>query len=178
MHPARVERAVVIAVGAAATAEQIALCSLQVRAIRADPALRRAATTTSSRAARRRAWPWPEASAQISYRTEAELGARFGREPQGEEQPLKGGRYAVESYLEHHGEKLVRRFDANSYVVLSEAMNHHDVGPGPGRRGFRPGRRAGRDDGHRHRRRTGSTASTSQGSWRAPAARAARRQPW
>ena len=36
--PDRVDRAVVLAVGAAATAEQIALCSLQVRAIRADPA--------------------------------------------------------------------------------------------------------------------------------------------
>ena len=42
------------------------------------------------------------------------------------------GRYAVESYLEHHGERLVRRFDANTYVVLSDAMNHHDVGRGRG----------------------------------------------
>ena len=34
----------------------------------------------------------------------------------------------MQSYLEYHGDKLVRRFDANSYLVLSEAMNHHDVG--------------------------------------------------
>jgi homoserine O-acetyltransferase len=34
----------------------------------------------------------------------------------------------VESYLEYHGDKLARRFDPNSYIVLSEAMNHHDVG--------------------------------------------------
>jgi homoserine O-acetyltransferase len=34
--------------------------------------------------------------------------------------------------LEHHGEKLVRRFDPNSYLVLSEAMNSHDVGRGRG----------------------------------------------
>jgi len=45
---------------------------------------------------------------------------------------LAGGRYAVESYLEYHGERLVRRFDANTYIVLSEAMNHHDVGRGRG----------------------------------------------
>ena len=45
---------------------------------------------------------------------------------------LEGGQYAIESYLGYHGEKLARRFDANSYVVLSEAMNHHDVGRGRG----------------------------------------------
>ena len=38
----------------------------------------------------------------------------------------------MESYLEHHGDKLAKRFDANSYIVLSEAMNHHDVGRGRG----------------------------------------------
>src|SRR5262249_2367469 len=48
------------------------------------------------------------------------------------EEPFAGGRYAVESYLEYHGEKLAQRFDANSYCVLSEAMNHHDIGRGRG----------------------------------------------
>ncbi len=68
----------------------------------------------------------------FSYRTGAEFEQRFGREPQGEEDPLKGGRYAIESYLQYHGEKLAKRFDPNSYVTLSEAMNHHDVGRGRG----------------------------------------------
>jgi homoserine O-acetyltransferase len=61
-----------------------------------------------------------------------EFDSRFGRNHQGDEQPLEGGRYAVESYLEYHGEKLSHRFDANSYIILSEAMNHHDVGRGRG----------------------------------------------
>ncbi len=53
--------------------------------------------------------------------------------PQGGENPYDGtGRFAVESYLDHHGEKLVGRFDANSYVVLTKAMNSHDVGRGRG----------------------------------------------
>ena len=69
---------------------------------------------------------------QVSYRTASEFDQRFGREAPGVEQPLKGGRYRIESYLEHQGDTLIRRFDANSYVVLSEAMNHHDIGRGRG----------------------------------------------
>jgi homoserine O-acetyltransferase len=69
---------------------------------------------------------------QITYRTGTEFDERFGRSPQGDEDPLTGGRFAVESYLEYQGEKLAARFDPNSYVVLSEAMNSHDVGRGRG----------------------------------------------
>jgi homoserine O-acetyltransferase len=39
-----------------------------------------------------------------------------------------GGRFAVESYLDFHGNKFTRRFDANSYLTLVEAMNSHDIG--------------------------------------------------
>jgi len=131
LFPHRVERAVVVAVGAAATAEQIALCSVQDRAIRADPAFQGGdyydtgrRPTTGMAIAR--------GVGQISYRTTDELQQRFGRRPQGEENPLKGGRFAVESYLEHGGEKLADRFDPNTYLVLSEAMNHHNLGRGRG----------------------------------------------
>ncbi len=130
-YPERVRRAVVLAVGAAATADQIALCSLQIRAIRQDPAFAggdyygTGARPVDGLAIAR-------GIGQVSYRTGAEFESRFGRHPQAEEDPLKGGRYAVESYLEYHGDKLAKRFDANSYVVLSEAMNHHDVGRGRG----------------------------------------------
>ena len=44
----------------------------------------------------------------------------------------RGGRFAVESYLDHHADKLVRRFDAGSYVTLTQSMNAHDVGRGRG----------------------------------------------
>jgi len=38
----------------------------------------------------------------------------------------------VQSYLDHHAEKLVHRFDAGSYVALTDAMNTWDVGLGRG----------------------------------------------
>ena len=125
----RVDSAVVLAVGAAASADQIALCSIQARAIRGDAAFAKGDyydtgdRPTGGLAVAR-------AIGHLSYRTGAELDARFGRRDQDGEEPLLGGRYAIESYLEYHGGKLADRFDPNSYVVLSEAMNHHDVGRG------------------------------------------------
>ncbi len=131
--PERVERAVVVSVGAKATAEQIAWCSMQVRAIRADPQWRGGDYYDAPDGA------GPHVGlgiargiGQISYRSEREFDARFGRDHQGDEDPFEGGRYAVESYLEYHGAKLTRRFDANTYIALSQAMNHHDIGRGRG----------------------------------------------
>ena len=117
--PERVARAVVVAVGAEATAEQIALCSVQIRAIEADPKWRGgdyydAAPGDGPHVGLSIA----RGIGQISYRSELELDARFSREHQGDERPLDGGRYAVESYLDYHGEKLARRFDANTYLSL------------------------------------------------------------
>jgi homoserine O-acetyltransferase len=61
------------------------------------------------------------------------LDTRFANDAQPGEDPAQpGGRYAVQSYLEHQGNKLVSRFDAGSYVVLTEALSRHDVGRGRG----------------------------------------------
>ena len=71
--------------------------------------------------------------AHTTYRSSLELEERFGAAPQGDEDPLGGGgRFAVQSYLEHHGAKLALRFDANSYVVLTESVLSHDLGRGRG----------------------------------------------
>ncbi|WP_081581473.1 homoserine O-acetyltransferase MetX [Timonella senegalensis] len=66
--------------------------------------------------------------AHTTYRSAKELDQRFGRIPQHAEDPMFGGRFAVQSYLDHHADKLARRFDANSYIVLTQAMLTHDLG--------------------------------------------------
>ncbi len=141
-YPDRVERAVVVACGAAASAEQIGLCAVQNEAIRADPGWHGGDYYEAGPGeGPHRGMGIARRIGHLSYRSETELAARFGRSPQPSEDPLaaadagiaeRHGRYAVESYLDHHADKLARRFDAGSYVVLSEAMNHHDVGRGRG----------------------------------------------
>jgi homoserine O-acetyltransferase len=131
--PERVRRVVVLAVGGYATAEQIALCSVQSRAIRFDPRWRGGDYYNAAPGD----GPWEgmelaRSIGHISYRSELELDARFGRQREGRSDTIEGEVFAVESYLEHHGRKLVQRFDANSYLVLNDAMNSHDVGRGRG----------------------------------------------
>ncbi|WP_328334768.1 homoserine O-acetyltransferase [Kribbella sp. NBC_00382] len=121
LYPERVDTAIVLASTGYASAEQIAWCSPQLAAIESDPAWHqgdyydtKTAPTTGLGIARR--------IAHVTYRSEYELATRFGRNPQGD------GRFAVESYLDHHADKLATRFDAGSYVVLTKAMNSHDIG--------------------------------------------------
>ncbi|MGW8361922.1 homoserine O-acetyltransferase MetX [Streptomyces wedmorensis] len=130
-HPDRTGALLLLATTAAASAEQIAWANIQLGAIRSDPHWHGGnyhdtghGPDTGLGLARR--------LAHVTYRSEPELASRFGRSPQDAEHPWHGGRYQVESYLDHQAAKLVRRFDAGSYVVLSEAMNSHDVGRGRG----------------------------------------------
>ncbi len=129
-HPGRVDRCIVLASAAYATADQIAWCQPQLLAIRHDPDFADGDYYETGRSPER-GLGLARRIAHITYRTEAELSERFGRQAQPGEDPLhpdSRGRYAVESYLDHHAGKLARRFDANSYLVLTEAMNSHDVG--------------------------------------------------
>ena len=125
--PDRVASALVLATCAATTADQIGTQSAQVLAITSDPAwcggdyLSAGRSPTAGLGLARRI-------AHLTYRTEQELDLRFGREAQ----PGRTEVYAVQSYLDHHADKLARRFDPGSYVTLTEAMNRHDVGQGRG----------------------------------------------
>ncbi|RPA65211.1 homoserine O-acetyltransferase [Gordonia oryzae] len=126
-YPDRVRSALVLAVGARATADQIGTQTTQIAAITSDPDWQGGDYHGTGRSpiaglgiARR--------IAHLTYRFEGELDERFANRPQEQENPLLGGRYAIQSYLEHQADKLIERFDPGSYVVLSNVLNHHDVG--------------------------------------------------
>jgi homoserine O-acetyltransferase len=71
--------------------------------------------------------------AQIHYRSDRSLADRFGRATVDRLDEFKlWDRFQIESYLDHHGQKLARRFDANTYLVLNKVMDLHDVGRGRG----------------------------------------------
>jgi homoserine O-acetyltransferase len=128
-YPDRVASGLVLAVGAAATADQIGLQTAQLHAIWADDGYAGGDYyDAADGAGPHRGLGVARRIAHLSYRCEGELEQRFGRAPQTGEDPLHGGRYAVQSYLDHHADKLARRFDANSYIALTQAMNTHDVG--------------------------------------------------
>ena len=132
-RPDRVGSGLVLAVGAVASADQIATQTTQTLAITTDPGWNGGdyhaagpghGPTHGLGVARR--------IAHLTYRSEGELETRFGSDPQPGEDPLRDGRYAVQSYLDHHAEKLAARFDAGSYVTLTDAMTTWDLGRGRG----------------------------------------------
>jgi homoserine O-acetyltransferase len=129
MAPKRVERLILLSTGASATGEQIALCSIQSHAIKLDPNYRNGDYYDALAGE----GPWrgmgvARRIAQLSYRTRDEFIERFGRDPQPGEDPMEGGRFSAEGYLDYQAKKLAWRFDANTYLVLSRAMDLHDVG--------------------------------------------------
>ncbi|MCU1438669.1 MAG: homoserine acetyltransferase [Naasia sp.] len=132
--PERVARLGLLAAPPVATADQIALNSVQLEAIRMDPKFRGGAYYGAAiGGGPHRGLALARRMALLNYRSPDELNARFERGWQSPLDPLgEGGRFAVESYLDFHGNKFTRRFDANSYIRLVEAMSSHDVGRGRG----------------------------------------------
>lgn len=132
-QPERVGSGLLVATGAAATADQIGTQTAQVAAILADPGWRDGDYHDADPGeGPHRGLGVARRFAHLTYRSESELEMRFGRDAQDEEDPFTGGRFAVQSYLDHHADKLARRFDAGTYVALTDAMSTHDVGRGRG----------------------------------------------
>ncbi len=123
MEPERVASIVPIGVGGRHSAWCIAMNEAQRAAIYADANWRGGyyeddAPPEQGLAAARM-------MAIVGYRSWQAFDERFGRE-------RRDGHFEVQNYLRYQGEKINRRFDAVSYVRLTQAMNDHDLARGRG----------------------------------------------
>jgi homoserine O-acetyltransferase len=128
-YPEMVRSIVPIAIGARHSAWAIGLNEVARRAIMADPAWRGGHYPVSEQ---------PEsglglarAIAMLSYRSFDSMESKFGREKRRCE-PVAGigvlnQSFEIASYLSYQGVKLVQRFDANTYIHLTLAMDDFDV---------------------------------------------------
>ena len=134
-YPELVRKVVVIAATEALSAQAVAFSEVERQAIMADPRWQNGAYLPGQ---------GPDAGlsiarmlAMITYQSEEAMEQRFARRParRFDHTPPSGytafgGTFDVESYLYHQGEALVKRFDANSYLYLSRAMDLYDVSAG------------------------------------------------
>ena len=127
-YPERVTKVLVIASTARHTAQNIAFHEVGRQAVMADPKWRGgdyydsgdppAAGLAVARMA-----------AHITYLSEAGLTEKFGRKLQGREAKTFGfdADFQVESYLRHQGLSFTDRFDANSYLYITRAIDYFDL---------------------------------------------------
>jgi homoserine O-acetyltransferase len=133
-YPTGVRSLLPIAACAQATAQQIALGSVGRRAVRLDPKWRGGEYYDAAPGdGPHEGLAIARQIAQITFRSDDVFTDRFGREMA----DIQDGfslwqRFEVERYLDYHGDKLVRRFDANSYLVIGKAMDLQDIGRGRG----------------------------------------------
>lgn len=130
MQPQRVDRLAVLSSPPVTTADQLALNFVQLETVRMDPRFNSGEYYDAALGeGPHRGLALARRMALLNYRSPIELNQRFQRSWQSGVSPLgRGGRFAVESYLDFHGNKFTRRFDANSYITVVEAMNSHDIG--------------------------------------------------
>jgi homoserine O-acetyltransferase len=131
--PERVRSVVPIATCVQASAQQIAWGSIGRRAIINDPKWRGGDYYDAAPGdGPHEGLSTARMVAQVTFRSDNVFTDRFGREMTGGTSTSKSldGKFEVERYLEYHGDKLVSRFDANSYMTIGKAMDLHDIARG------------------------------------------------
>jgi homoserine O-acetyltransferase len=123
LYPDRSHTAIPIACSASHSAQNIALNELGRQAIMADPNWKKENSTPDKGLAVARM------AAHITYLSKKGLQEKFGRKLQ-DEGSLKfsfDADFQIESYLRYQGSAFVDRFDANSYLYITRAMDYFDL---------------------------------------------------
>ena len=125
--PDRVESVVAIATAARHSAQNIAFHEVGRQAVMADPKWKGGAYAAGDGPSKGLAVA--RMAAHITYLSEAGLTEKFGRRLQQGEAKSFGfdADFQIESYLRHQGLSFVERFDANSYLYITRAMDYYDL---------------------------------------------------
>ncbi|MDX1660837.1 MAG: homoserine O-acetyltransferase [Gemmatimonadota bacterium] len=126
LYPDRVERIVSVSASGMSHPFAIALRRVQRRAIMLDPAWMEGDYYDHGQPAE--GLSLAREIGTISYRSDVEWTHRFGRAWRDGGPLTLEGRFEIESYMEHQGEKYPASYDANSYIYISKAMDLHDLG--------------------------------------------------
>jgi homoserine O-acetyltransferase/O-succinyltransferase len=127
-YPERVFAAMPIATAARHSAQNIAFHEVGRQAVMADPDWR-GGRYLEQGARPRKGLAVARMGAHITYLSEAALHKKFGRRFQDREAPTFSfdADFQIESYLRHQGITFVERFDANTYLYLTRAMDYFDL---------------------------------------------------
>jgi homoserine O-acetyltransferase/O-succinyltransferase len=127
-YPQRVFAALPIATGTRHSAQNIAFHEVGRQAVMADPEWR-GGRYLLEHTNPRRGLAVARMGAHITYLSDAALHRKFGRKFQDRSNPTFSfdADFEVESYLRHQGSSFVERFDANSYLYLTRAMDYFDL---------------------------------------------------
>jgi homoserine O-acetyltransferase/O-succinyltransferase len=125
-YPERIRSAIPISTALKHTPQQIAFNEVGRQAIMADPNWRDGDYYDQSPPAKGLAVA--RMVGHITYMSEASMAEKFGRRLKESRRPVKfGAAFEVEGYLENRGETFVKRFDANSYLYITKAMDYFDA---------------------------------------------------
>ncbi|MEO1192046.1 MAG: homoserine O-acetyltransferase [Pseudomonadota bacterium] len=127
-YPTRLRAALPIATSARHTTQNIAFDEIGRQAIMADPNWAGGRYLAEGKVPRR-GLAVARMTAHVTYLSEPALFAKFGRRLQDRKEITFGfdADFQVESYLRHQGSTFVERFDANSYLYITRAMDYFDL---------------------------------------------------
>ncbi len=127
-YPTRVASAICIAAAARHTPQNIAFHEVGRQAIMADPDWNEG-NYLAQGTVPERGLSIARMTAHITYLSEGAIERKFGRNLQGKDKISYGfeADFQVESYLRHQGKSFTQRFDANSYLYITRAMDYFDL---------------------------------------------------
>ncbi len=125
-YPERIRSAISIATTLKHTPQQIAFNEVGRQAIMADPDWKKGHYYNSLVPAKGLAVA--RMIGHITYMSDSSMAEKFGRRVREDKEPFKfSAEFEVEGYLQYQGDSFVKRFDANSYLYITKAIDYFNI---------------------------------------------------